>query len=123
MSFSFWNLIPFVLAIIFNSVMDRVDDENFFQSIFKNLKQSFWYNRESWKTSKMIFGYRLDAWHIAKTLMLASFAAFGVITFYKSPLIVIPGRDFLTFDLNLIAYCFIWSLGFNLFYGKLFYRK
>src|SRR5688572_12439947 len=37
-----------LLAVFFNAVCDAVENENFFESIFKNLPRQFWYKRESW---------------------------------------------------------------------------
>lgn len=57
-------------AAFFNACMDAWENENFHESIFKNWNQKFWYKRESWKYARKIFGYRLDAWHIAKSCMV-----------------------------------------------------
>ena len=68
-------LMAVALAAFFNAVMDAIENENYFESIFRNLNQRFWYKRESWKYAKKVFGYRFDAWHISKTCMIFSWTA------------------------------------------------
>lgn len=58
------------LAVVCNAIMDIVENENFFISIFKNLNQKFWYKRESWKYARKVFNTKLDAWHIFKFFMV-----------------------------------------------------
>jgi hypothetical protein len=73
-----------ILAAGFNALMDATENENFFESILKGKKQSFWYKRESWKTATKVFGYKIDAWHLFKSFMLLCF--FGAVVSYQ-PLI------------------------------------
>jgi hypothetical protein len=70
-----------LVAAVFCALMDIVENENFFESIFKNKNQNFWYKRVSWNHAKKIFGYKFDAWHISKSLMIICFAS--AIIFYK----------------------------------------
>lgn len=91
------------LAAICNALMDRVENENFYVSVFKGLNPKFWYKRESWKGSVKIFNFHVDAWHIAKSLMIICFAA--------------------AISKSFIEFCIIgviWNLTFNLFYNKIF---
>ena len=69
------SLIIIACAAFFNGVMDSVENENFFKSIFRKLDQSFWYKRESWESSEFLPGtkYHPDAWHESKSLMILSF--------------------------------------------------
>lgn len=106
------SVILIILAAIFNSVMDRVENENFFRSVFKNLDQKFYYKRESWKHAKQIFGYKLDCWHIAKSLMIVCLAL--AVVFY-SP-IFNWWVDFLLFGI-------LWNATFNIFYSRLLKSK
>lgn len=97
------------LAAILNAFMDKVENEHFHSSIFKKWNQKFWYKRESWKYAKMIGGYRLDAWHLAKSLMIICFAfaiGFMDMTHWWAVKFVTVGG--------------IWIVVFNLFYNKLF---
>ena len=88
--------------------MDRVENENFYTSVFKNLNEKFWYKRESWKHAKKIFGWKLDAWHIAKSLMIISLCL--AVVFY------VPVLG--TFDIMLFG--IVWNGTFNLFYNKIY---
>jgi hypothetical protein len=97
------------LAAIFNAVMDAVENENFTRSIFKNLPERFWYKRESWATARKIGGYKLDAWHLAKSAVVICFCL--AIVLYQ-PLTIWP-VDFIIFGL-------IWNIFFNLFYSDIF---
>jgi hypothetical protein len=62
-----------ILMGFFNACMDAFENENYFESIFKNWDQRFWYKRESWKYARKLGGYKFDAWHISKTLWVGSF--------------------------------------------------
>ena len=64
------SLVFFILAAVFNAIMDKLENENFYTSVFKNLNEKFWYKRESWKYAKKIFGYKIDGWHLAKSAMI-----------------------------------------------------
>ena len=104
------------LAAFFNAVMDAVENENYFESIFKRLPQQFWYKRESWKYVKKIWGYRPDAWHLSKSLMILCFA--GAAIFFDMP--VMKWQDV---ALYLIVIGFIWNAAFWLFYNVIFKVK
>lgn len=97
-----------LLASICNALMDTVENENFYKSRFKGLNEKFWYKRESWKYAKRVFGWKLDIWHIFKSLMII-FIVLSII-FYK-PFILI---------LDFIMLGIIWNIGFNTFYNKIF---
>ena len=101
-----------ILAAIFNSVMDRLEEGRFTNSVFKKLNQKFWYKWESWKHAKRIFGFPIDAWHIFKLLMLCSFSA-AIVTYDLWPRIQIEWW----FDVLLFAAA--WILPFNLFYNTI----
>jgi hypothetical protein len=58
------------LAAVFNAVMDLLENENFFESFFARFNQQFFYKRESWKYAKKILGYKVDGWHIAKSVAI-----------------------------------------------------
>lgn len=99
------------LAAVFNALMDRIENENFFESVFKKLDQRFWYKRESWKYAYKIFGYKVDAWHLSKTLMVV-FACLSIV-FYNP---FIPIADFIVLGV-------LWNLTFNLFYNRIFKKS
>lgn len=89
-----------------NSVMDAVENENFFNSVFGYLPQGFWYKRESWKTAKKIFGWKFDAWHCAKSLWIITMA--WAIVMYQ------PVFEYKLLDVLLIG--LIWNLVFVISY-------
>jgi hypothetical protein len=95
------------LAAFFNACMDAFENENFFESIFKNWNQKFWYKRESWKYAKKIGGYHVDAWHLSKSLMVLCVVlalSFGYASYWWLAAI-------------------IWNLSFKIFYNWLFKIK
>jgi hypothetical protein len=96
------------IAAVLNAIMDRVENENFSSSVFKNLNQKFWYKRESWKTAKKVFGWKFDAWHVAKSLMIISLA-FGIVLY--RPILGI---------LDVLIIGAIWIGTFNIFYNRIF---
>ena len=102
------SIILIIIAAILNAFMDIIENENFRNSIFHEYNPLFWYKRESWKSAKKYFGWKFDAWHIAKSLMLASLIL--AIIFYKS---ILGLYDIFIFGL-------VWNLTFNIFYNKIF---
>jgi hypothetical protein len=101
-------LIFVFIAAVLNALMDRVENENFSSSVFKNLNQKFWYKRESWKHAKKVFGWKFDAWHVAKSLMIISLA-FGIVLY--RPILGI---------LDVLIIGAIWIGTFNIFYNRIF---
>ena len=104
------------LAAFFNAVMDAVENENYFESIFKKLPKQFWYKRESWKYAAKVFGYKIDAWHLSKSLMLICFA--GAVIFFE-----LPVKKWQDVALYLVAFGIIWNVTFWLFYHVVFRVK
>lgn len=104
------------IAAFFNAVMDATENENYFESIFKRLPQQFWYKRESWKYVKKILGYRPDAWHLSKTLMILCFA--GAVIFFDMPV-----KKWQDVALYLALFGIIWNGAFWLFYNVIFKVK
>lgn len=94
-----------VLAAIFNSVMDCIENEHFYSSVFKDFNERFWYKRISWRYAKMIGGYRLDAWHLCKSAMIINMCI-AIVTYH---VIIMPLVD-------LIILGIVWNLTFNFFY-------
>lgn len=105
------------LAAFFNSVMDAVENKpNFDESIFRKLPRQFWLKEESWKYVKKILGYRPDAWHLSKTLMVICFAL--AVIFFDMP--VMKWQDV---ELYLVLIGIIWNGAFWLFYNLIFKVK
>lgn len=64
-----------IAAMAFLSAcMDAWENENYFESVFREWNQRFWYKRESWRWAKRLVGYKFDSWHIAKSLMVICIA-------------------------------------------------
>lgn len=97
------------LAAILNAFMDSVESEHFHVTIFRKWNQKFFYKRESWKYAKMIRNYRLDAWHLAKSLMIVCIA-FAI--------------SFMDLEhwwiVKFLTVGGIWIVVFNLFYNQIF---
>ena len=116
------SLLFVLIGSFFNSCMDAWENENFFESVFKNWDQRFWYKRESWKYARKIFDYRIDGWHLAKTLMVVS-VAFAVYTEQFSDQIWHTGILLLDIFIDVLVAGIVWNLGFNLFYHVIFKIK
>lgn len=99
------------LMAFLNACMDAFENENYFESIFKNFNQRFWYKRESWKWAKKIFGYHLDSWHISKSLFVICIALLPSCTF---------DGDWWVIALNVGV---IWNVVFKFFYNWVFKIK
>lgn len=95
------------LAAIFNAIMDRLENENFSSSVFKNLNPKFWYKRESWMYAKKVFGYKIDGWHLAKSAMIIS-------------LVLAILFNNVQFNLtSFILYGLEWNIVFVVFYSRI----
>ena len=105
-------LLFIILAGIGYAFIDRIDDENFRESIFKNWNEKFWYKRVSWIYAKRIFKYPVDAWHLGKSFVIISFVLAAV--FYK-PVV--------NWWLDALACGIIYIITFNIFYNRIFEKK
>lgn len=112
------SLLFILMASFFNACMDAMENENYFESVFKNRNQRFWYKRESWKFAKKIMGYRLDGWHLAKSAMVTCIGM-AVYTEQFSNQIWHTRYVFLNIGIDVIVMGCIWNIGFNLFYHHL----
>lgn len=99
-----------VLAAISNACMD-VLWSRFDRSVFKNKDPKWWNPNISWKYQPLYLGYRVDAWHLAKTGMI------GFITLAMTMHIPIFGY----WDLLLIGV--LWNGTFELFYSLILITK
>jgi hypothetical protein len=108
-----------LLAAMCNAVMDRIDDENIHDSIWKNSNWEWWYKRESWDNAKRIFGWKFDGWHVFKSLML--FFLVAAIVLYK-PMFVWFDFTWLNRLCDFSILGFIWIGSFNVGYNHLFKR-
>lgn len=97
-----------IIAAVLNAVMDLLENENYYRSIFRHLDDRFWYKRESWKHVGKIAGYRPDAWHLAKSgMIICLIMAVVLYEPYWGELI------------DLLGYGLLWNLSFNIFYNKI----
>ena len=94
-----------ILAAFFNAIMDVAENENANSSILKNLNPKFWHKRVSWQHAKRVFGYKFDAWHIAKTLMIVSLI---LAVYFYEPL-------FGLYDILFMGIA--WNVSFNSYYS------
>jgi len=101
------SLILIFFAAMFNAVMDKTKDTiQYNSSQFRGLNPLFW-NDEAWSGKFVPFTkYKLNAWHISKSLML--FCLLATPFFYKP---IFGGWDYILFGLE-------WVFIFNLFYNK-----
>jgi hypothetical protein len=93
--------------------MDTYENEpNFNKSVFKNLNKAFWCKEISWANAKMIFSYRLDAWHLSKSAMILCIVG-SILSFEMKH----------EWWVHLISFGLIWNFTFWLFYIKIFRIK
>jgi hypothetical protein len=107
-----WSILFVTLAATCNALMDSVEYETAFnRSIFSSLNPKWWCKTVSWQYINFIpfTKYRLDAWHLFKSLMII--AQISAIVSYKP--IVNELIDIILFGL-------IWNMVFNLFYNHIF---
>lgn len=101
------------MAAVFNAVMDRTEEPvNFNESVFRGKNQKFWLKSVSWQYARKVFGWKADAWHIAKSAMIVLLC--GAIAVH---------RPWLPYFLDVIVLGVIWNSVFNLFYNHLFVAK
>jgi hypothetical protein len=114
-----------VLAAFFNACMDCFENSpNFNESIFSHLNKKFWCKDISWEYAKKIGKYKLDSWHISKSLMIFCIvSALWFDRFSSSLWHANTGHQLLNFVLDVIGYGGIWVIIFNLTYHKLFKVK
>ncbi|THU36922.1 hypothetical protein FAM09_18335 [Niastella caeni] len=108
------------MAAICNSMMDTVENENIYNSIFSHKDPFFWYKRVSWKYGRKIFSYKLDAWHLLKSAMIILLCA-AAITYHYFPLFrsEIIWKSKWAWTADAIIFGIAWNLPFNLFYNKI----
>ena len=105
--------VTILIAAFFNAVMDRTGDVVAFRnSVFRHKNIRFWSKEISWAFAKKIFGWKFDAWHIAKSAMITLLIAGAVL--YRPVFNPIP--DF-------FIYGVLWNATFNLCYNKLLKSK
>jgi len=99
-----------ILAAIANACMDRVETTiHFNNSVFSNLKASWWCKEQSWQTKYIPFThYKPDFWHLCKSVMICSLLA---IPFVHNTLFH-PLIDYVIFGL-------LYNITFELFYSKI----
>lgn len=112
------------IAAVFNSLMDSVENEHINATIFypdntgADRKvwgfsvNKFWDKRQSWNTAKKIFGWRFNAWHIAKSFMIASISLAIVFAFNH--------HLFALWWINFLLFGAVWIIVFNVFYNIIF---
>lgn len=128
------SLILWVIAPIFNAIMDLTENENFSQSIFfdkteikrlgKYKWNHWWYKRDSDDVVKKILGYRPDAWHISKSIMILLFLSSLIVeVYFEGPFLNVFTNIWLNASMELILKGWAWNLIFTIFYHKLFRSK
>jgi hypothetical protein len=95
------NAVLLILAAFFSAVMDKTKDTiQYNSSVFKNWNKRFWNDEEPtqyfWRTK-----YKLNAWHLSKSLMIICICAAISRTIWE-----------------FIIYGIIWNLVFNFLYNK-----
>jgi len=95
-------------AAFCNAVMDKLA-WHFEKSCFGECNPKFWNPNVSWRYAKFIpfTKYRVDAWHIFKSIMIVSIC-FSIV--FYSPIVNVL-VDFLIFGV-------VWNIVFNIYFNK-----
>lgn len=94
------------LAAMLNAFMDTVGDSVHFNgSIFSKLDPKFWSKDVSWQYATKVFGWKADAWHIAKS---------GMVVLLVFAMLLPNGWNFW---LKFIVLGSTWNIFFNIFYS------
>ena len=101
-------LLFIAIAAICKALADTLD-HHFDTSKFKNKNRGFWDPNIIHKTTKQVFGYPLDAWHLTNSLQICSWMTLAVI--YEPCF-----NRWIDFCIGGAAFIIV----FNLFYNKLF---
>jgi hypothetical protein len=113
----------FALAAACNAVMDSVENEHIYDTVFNPQRKNsaFWYKRDSWDKAKKIGGWKFDAWHLFKSIAVinlclsAAFAATSDLALRWGLLAQVI--------LKVVILGLTWNLSFNLFYNVIFKKK
>lgn len=104
----YYRFIFVILAAICNALMDSVENEHFVVTKFRYLNRKFWYKRISWQYAKVVFKYKIDSWHLSKSLMLIFLGIFCCFPAHINSFI------------NFAIFGICWLATFNLFYNHVF---
>ena len=104
-------LIFITLAAILNAVMDSIENEHISITVFNGLNPLFWSKRVSWNNAKKILNWKLDAWHICKSV--AGVCLILAIVFYK---------PMFGFGWDFVMFLYWWVHVFNGCYSHLFIK-
>jgi hypothetical protein len=95
------NAVLLILAAFFSAVMDKTKDTiQYNSSVFKNWNKRFW-NDEEPSSFVPYTKYKLNAWHLSKSLLVICICAAMSRTIWE-----------------FIIYGIIWNLVFNFLYNK-----
>jgi len=87
--------------------MDSVGDSvHFNASVFHKLDPTFWSKDASWNTATHVFGYKVDAWHLSKSLVVVCLCL----------AIVLPAVARFKWWMELLIAGALWNITFNISY-------
>lgn len=98
-----------ILSAICDAICDSIENEHFYDTIFRNKQKDFWYKRDSWDKAKKIGGWKFDGWHLFKTLHL-TFLFLSIVSY----------ENFFTWYYDFLIAGITWVVSFNFFYNKVF---
>ena len=99
------------LASFFNACMDKLA-WHFEKSCFAELDPKFWNPNVSWKFARKIFGYKIDAWHLFKSMMIICIALF-----------VLNYNEMFGFWIDFIIFGLVWNGIFNIYFNKILWTN
>ena len=101
-------LLFMIMAAVMNAIMDRLENETYFKSVFKYWNQKFWYKRVSWEYAKVVFNYKIDGWHLCKSMMIIFIAA-AIVSYQMlfSPIV------------DIIIIGIVWNVTFEFMYSTI----
>lgn len=105
------SLLIIFLAAMFKAIADTVD-HHFDTSIFRLYNQSFWNRDVSSEKAKRIFGYKIDAWHLALSAQIVCWLILPFVHEQK-----------LRWIWELAIGGLFFNIVFNIFYNKILIKK
>lgn len=118
------SLLFLVLIGFFLAVMDRTNEEVAFNnSVFRKLNKKWWLRSVSWQYVKFIpwTRYRPDAWHIAKSAMIASIGLAATSLMY-APVFLLRRQLFNFLSISALSAVIV-TASFVVFYDYVLKRK
>lgn len=122
MIYFYISILLWIIAAICNAVMDKTENEiQFNDSRFYKKDPLFWCKtKSSTKPFIKFTKYRLDAWHLFKSIMIISLVVSDIMLILTNPFLIFVNPKWYSYIMVVALYGAIWNTTFNIFYNKIF---